>query len=119
MRLNVTELAWRARLAVSRHSRVIAQTAALAVLIFATGGLARLSWLVVEQPVFPSGGLGHHADGGESGIPGTRAPLPALCRILALPGPCRVVLVTAQQPVPGTLRVPDGQDRPGRATWSR
>jgi hypothetical protein len=49
MLLSATELTWRARLPLSRHGRVIARAAALAVLIAASGGLARLSWLVVEQ----------------------------------------------------------------------
>jgi hypothetical protein len=49
MPLSVTELTWRARSVVCRHGGVIARTAVLGVLIATSGGLARLSWLVVEQ----------------------------------------------------------------------
>jgi len=43
----------------------------------------------------PTGDSGPYADRSQSGIPGTRAPLPALCRVLLPAGLGRVVLVTA------------------------
>jgi hypothetical protein len=138
MAAGLTELTWRARLAAARRSRVLARAAALAVLLGASGGLARLSWLVAEQSASPpaSSGIIRTADSQVSPHPGAfpglpPGPVPAAARIppgLALfPGagrprnpkggrrwpPAPAVPVHPAGTTAGTRTVPDDQGRTG------
>jgi hypothetical protein len=129
MPLSVTELTWRTRSAAYRHRCVIARTAALAVLIATSGGLARLSWLVVEQAASCPPPPGIMRTAASPAFPAPGAPLPAGCGLpgsQALAAWCWSPHGQATAPagcsksMPGGIAVPAGL-RPGAVCpdWAR